>query len=48
VDGVENQKQVFHAAHEPLEIAFAIPTFPQPRLATMEKFSKYKSKPKGD
>jgi hypothetical protein len=31
VESEENQKQVSLAAHKPLEIALAIPTFPQPR-----------------
>ncbi len=28
--GFASQRQVFHASHRPLEIAGAIPTFPQP------------------
>src|SRR5579863_2643203 len=31
VDSEENQDRVSLAAHQPLEIALAIPTFPQPR-----------------
>jgi hypothetical protein len=41
VDSAENQKQVFIAAHEPLEIAAAISTFPQPRLC--DRMGKWKS-----
>jgi hypothetical protein len=33
----ENQRQVFLFVHEPLEIAVAIPTFPQPRLSAHGK-----------
>src|SRR5258707_11570748 len=39
VGSAENQKQVFSAAKKPLEIAAAIPTFPQLRpAAAMEKW----------
>jgi hypothetical protein len=39
VDSDENQKQVSHRCHKPLEIAGAIPTFPPPRLTVaMEKW----------
>ncbi|HEX4133366.1 MAG TPA: hypothetical protein VHY84_01995, partial [Bryobacteraceae bacterium] len=37
MDKEENQRQVFLFVHEPLEIAVAIPTFPQPRLSAHGK-----------
>ena len=44
--GFASQRQVSHASHRPLEIAKAIPTFPQPR----RRLSLYKltnNKPRG-